>query len=197
MAKSDTFLNYKFCKPKTEDNRLEAKKQTALTLAGNIDRKTFFRFAVYDSLIRKKGWRNPALFAVIMSTFALICFLGRGKHEQAMLLGGVLLGVGLILPLVWFGMFFASVNRQAKRSGLSADKAQYVVTLTPEKIHVEKGKEAADFAWKDVLLAYRTKGCIYLYVSPPRAFLLPDCENTEQAWAMIREKAGTEKTRES
>ena len=176
---------------------MEDKKQTALTLAGNIDRKTFFRFAVYDSLVRKKGWRNPALFAVIMSTFALFCFLGRGKHEQAMLLGGVLLGVGLILPLVWFGMFFASVNRQAKRSGLSADKAQYVVTLTPEKIHVEKGKEAADFAWKDVYLAYRTKGCIYLYVSPTRAFLLPDCENTEQAWAMIREKAGTEKTRES
>ena len=94
-------------------------------------------------------------------------------------------------------MFFASVNRQAKRSGLSAEKAHYVVTLTPEKIHVQKGKEAADFAWKDVYLAYRTKGCIYLYVSPTRAFLLPDCEDTEQAWAMIREKAGTEKTRES
>ena len=172
------------------------KQTTALTLAGNIDRKTFFRFAVYDSLIRKKGWRNPALFALIMSAFALICFLGRGKHEQALLLGGVLLGVGLILPLVWFGMFFASISRQAKRSGLSADKAQYVVTLTPEKIHVEKEKEKADFAWEDVYLACRTKGCIYLYVSPTRAFLLPDCADTEQAWGMIRDRVDGAKIRE-
>lgn len=172
------------------------KQTTALTLAGNIDRKTFFRFAVYDSLIRKKGWRNPALFALIMSAFALICFSGRGKHEQAALIGSVLLGVGLILPLVWLGMFFASVRRQAKRSGLSADRPQYLVTLTPEKIHVEKEKEKADFAWKDVYLAYRAKGCIYLYVSPTRAFLLPDCADTEQAWGMIRDRIDGAKIRE-
>ena len=164
---------------------MEDKKQTALTLAGNIDRKTFFRFAVYDSLVRKKGWRNPALFSVIMSTFALICFLGRGKHEQALLLGGVLLGVGLILPLVWFAMFFASVRRQAKRSGLSPSRTQYVVTLSAEKIHVTKGKEAADFAWESVHLATRVKGCIYLYVSPVQAFLLPDNGQGGRAWELI------------
>ena len=66
MEQTDTILESKLCKPRTEENRMEDKKQTALTLAGNIDRKTFFRFAVYDTLIRKKGWRNPALFAVIM-----------------------------------------------------------------------------------------------------------------------------------
>lgn len=166
----------------------EKRPQTALTIAGNIDRAVFARFAAYDSLIRKKAWRNPLLFALILSAFAAVCFAGRETHAQATLLGGVLLGVGLVLPLVWFGMFFASVRRQAKRLGLSKDRAQYFVTLSPEKIHVEKGKEAADFDWAEVPLACRDRGCIYLYVGPKRAFLLPDCADTERAWALITEK---------
>jgi len=165
---------------------MEEKKQLpALTTGCNIDKGTFFRFALYDSFIRKKAWRNPALFALIMSAFALVCFLGRERHEQAVLIGGVLLGVGLVLPLVWFGMFFASVNRQAKLNGLSPEKTQYTVTLSPEKIHVTKGKEAADFAWESVHLATRVKGCIYLYVSPTRAFLLPDNGQGGRAWELI------------
>ena len=163
-------------------------KLKPLTIACKIDRKAFRRFAEYDSFVRKNGWRNPALFALIMSAFAIVCFLGRKTHAQAALLGGVLLGIGIALPIVWFGMFFASVRRQTKRSGLSSEKAQYFVTLSDEKIHVEKGKETADFQWKDVPLARRAKGCIYLYVSQSRAFLLPDCEDTEQAWNIITAK---------
>lgn len=158
---------------------------TLLTLAGNIDRQTFLRFAMYDNFIRKRAWRSPALFAAILTGFALICFAGRRTHAQAALLGGVLLGVGLLLPLTWFGMYFFSLLRQAKRSGLSADRPQYFVTLSPEKLHVEKGAEQADFPWAGVFLACRVKGCLYLYVSPTRAFLLPDCEKTERAWALI------------
>ena len=159
-----------------------------VTIACKIDQKTFTHFAVFDTLVRKKGWRNPVLFALIMSAFAVVCFLARKTHAQAVLLGGVLLGVGLCLPIVWFGMFFSSVKRQAARSGLSPDKAQYFVTLLEEKIFVSKGKEKADFKWEDAYLARRVKGCIYLYVAPTRAFLLPDCEQTEQAWKIITQK---------
>ena len=160
-------------------------KRRAVTVECRIDRETFTRFAVYDALVRRKGWRNPALFALLMSGFAILCFLGRGKHAQAVLLGGVLLGIGLLLPAVWFGMFFSSVRRQAARSGLSPDKAQYFVTLSDEKIFVSKGKETADFQWQDAVLARRVRGCIYLYVSPTRAFLLTDSEKTGQAWNII------------
>ena len=97
----------------------------------------------------------------------------------------VLLGVGLVLPLVWFGMFFSSVRQQAKRSALSAETTQYFVTLSEEKIHVIKGKETADFSWQDVYLARRVKGCVYLYVSPSRAFLLPEEDQSGHAWAII------------
>ena len=160
-------------------------KSKTVTVACKIDRKVFTRFAVYDTLVRKKGWRNPVLFALIMSAFAAVCFLARRTHGQALLLGGVLLGVGIVLPIVWFGMFFSSVRRQAERSGLSPDTAQYYVTLSEEKIHVAKGKETADFSWQDTHMTRRVKDCIYLYVSPFRAFLLTDCDETEQAWEII------------
>ena len=171
-------------------------RASALTLLGNIDRRTFRRFAMFDTFVRRKAWRNPALFALILSAAAGVCFALRGTRPQAALLGGVLLGVGLLLPLVWIGMYAFSVDRQAKRMGLSAQKAQYYVTLFPERVHVEKGTEKADFPWEGVFAAYRTEGCLYLYVSPTRAFLLPDCADTERAWTMLRERLGAGKCRD-
>ena len=188
-AKRDPVTFRKIGDSKMADNP----KKPSLSIACNIDKRTFTRFAVYDSLVRKKGWRSPALFALIMSAFAAICFAGRSTHAQATLLG--LLGVGLLLPLCWFGMFFASVNRQAKRSGLSPDRTQYVVTLAQDKIHVTKGKEAADFAWDAVHLVYRDKGCVYLYVSPTRAFLLPDGEKAEKVWEILTARVAPEKVK--
>ena len=173
-----------------------ADKQTEkLTVAARIDGRTFVRFAAFDTLVRKRAWRNPLLFALILSAFAAVCFCARGSHAQAALPGGVLLTVGLLLPLVWFGSFFASASKQAKRSGLSADRVQYYVTLSPEAIHVTKGGEAADFSWQDVHMAYRTGGCIYLYVSAQRAFLLPDCEESERAWEIIAANLPPDKLR--
>lgn len=168
-------------------------KRRSVTIDCTIDQETFTRFAVYDTLVRKKGWRNPALFALIMSAFAVWCFLGRETHAQATLLGGVLLGIGLLLPGVWLGMFFSSVRRQARRSGLSRDKAQYYVTLSDEKIFVSKGRETAAFQWPEAVLARRVRGCIYLYVSPTRAFLLTDGDKTAQAWEIITANMAPEK----
>ena len=172
----------------------EKQHSASVTLEGNIDRKTFRRFAMFDTFVRKKGWKNPVFFALILTAFAAVCFAGRQNHAQAVLLGSVLLGIGLLLPLVWVGMYAYSVNRQARQMGLSADRVQYSVTLSPEKIHVEKGKETADYAWKNAYRAWRTGDCIYLYVSPSRAFLLPDCEKTEEGWQMITSALGHEKT---
>lgn len=163
---------------------------TAVTVEANIDAATFRRFALYDAFTRQKRWRSPALFAVILSAFAAVCFAAQKTHAQAVLLGSVLLGVGLALPLVWFGSFLLSVRRQARRLGLSAKKTQYRVTLTEEAVHVENSREEADFAWEKVCAAHRAKDCVYLYVGPARAFLLPDGPNTDRAWEMIRRRAG-------
>lgn len=161
------------------------KEMPEVTMKGNIDKKTFRKFSLFHAFVRQKAWRNPLFFVLIMSGFAAICFSGRGKFQQAELLGGVLLGIGLLLPVIWFLMFLASVNRQAKANKLSSGNVQYVVTLSSDGVKVRKGKEMADFSWKDVTGVYKVRGCIYLYMNTGRAFLLPDCSNTPKALDVI------------
>lgn len=160
-------------------------KSNSLTMTANIDGNTFIRFALFDTFRLKKRWKSPVAFAAIMTGFAVICFAVRKTHDQAPLLGTVLLAAGLVLPAVWFMMYMFSVRNQVKKNGLSERKAQYFVLLGEEKIKVVKGQEEVTHAWDEVYTAYRVKGCIYLYMSLNRAYLLPDCDDTERAWETI------------
>ena len=73
-------------------------KNNSLTMTANIDGNTFIRFALFDTFRLKKRWKSPVTFAAIMTGFAVICFAVRKTHDQAPLLGTVLLAAGLVLP---------------------------------------------------------------------------------------------------
>ena len=165
-----------------------------LTIAATIDRRDFVRFALFDTFRRKRRWKNPLLFACIMSAFSIVCFAAQKTHEQAALLGTVLLSIGLVLPLVWYLLFLSSVKAEAKKHALSRTKAQYFTLLGQENIKVVRDKEEAVFSWTDLHAAFRVKGCIYLYVSLTRAYLLPECDDSDAAWNLITSHLPSEKT---
>ena len=150
-----------------------------------IDQNDFFRFALFDTFRVKKRWKPPVLFACLMSAFALICFTFLRSRSQASLLGGVLLGVGLILPAVWLLLYLSSVRKEAKELGLSKEKTAYEIALSDRGVRVTRGAETADYTWEKMFMAWRVKGGIYLYVLPARAFLMPEREESEAAWAII------------
>ena len=150
-----------------------------------IDQNDFLRFALFDTFRMKKRWRPPVLFACMMSVFALICFTLLKSREQASLLGGVLLGIGLVLPLVWFFLYLASVKKEAKKLGLSKSKAAYCLVLGDTGIRIIHESEKAKYAWGSIHMAWRVKGCIYLYVLPTRAFLMPKLDDSDEAWEII------------
>ena len=55
--------------------------------------------------------------------------------------------------------------------------------------HVTSGRSAndhADFTWKQIFGVYEQPGCVYLYVSPRQAFLLPQI-SLEHTGAVPRE----------
>ena len=83
-----------------------------LTIPATIDSSDFVSFALFDTFRRKKRWKMPLLFAIIMSAFAIVCFAMRKTRAQATLLGTVLLSIGLVLPLVWFLWFLNSVKKE-------------------------------------------------------------------------------------
>lgn len=172
-----------------------------ITISSRIDTKAFSRFAVFDTFTRQKRWRQPALFSGIMLVFACICYSMHSRAEQAFLLGHVLLGIGIVLPAVYFGNFFYSLRAQAKKLKLDAPKHVYTVVLTDAADGVtvttptkEGGTLRLD--WNRLYFAYRVPGCIYLFVSAKQAFLLPDDQanvTPDELWDFIKEKLSSEK----
>lgn len=175
-----------------------------ITIPVKVDTKTFRNFAVFDTLIRKKRWKSPALFAAIFLCFAAVCFSLHGRAEQAVLLGSVLAGVAIVLPTVYFITFFHSITLQARSMKLQKPQHAYTVELTDaaDGIRVVSAKDesvSVRHQWNAVHAVYRADGCIYLFVSPEQAFLLPDGQaiaaDTQAAAASEQTAAaGTPKT---
>ena len=159
-----------------------------------LDAKTFQRFGWFNVFILRKQWVRPAVFAAILTGFAVAALLSR--RDESLLIAGVLLAVGLGLPLVYIGTFRAQLRRQAELQRLTPPRQVYTVRLDFDGVRVtnDQRKEDAQFVkWQDIPAAFRKKGCIYLYVAPTRAYLLPDGQasvSDEELWASLKERLG-------
>ncbi len=175
---------------------MSEKPALSITVPATIDTGDFLRFAMFNTFRMRKAWRSPLIFALIFTVSAVVCFTAGRSREQAGLLGGVLLAVGILLPLVWYLMFVSSVKKEAKKHALSKTKAQYFTILREDGIKVVKEKEEAVFPWEEIYHAYRVKDCVYLYVTPQRAYLLPDGEEAEAVWETVCAKIPEEKRKD-
>lgn len=169
-----------------------AKKE--ITIPVKLDAKTFKRFSRFDMFALRRRWVRPAVFALILIAFAAAALLS--GREQAGLIAAVLLAVGLGLPLVYIGTFLSQVNLQAEGAGLSTPRRVYTVKLDFDGVHAvnDRKKEDAQFVrWADAQAAFKKKGCVYLYVSPVKAFLLPDGQADVpdgELWQYLKEHMG-------
>ena len=154
-----------------------------------LDAKTFRRFCRFDMFRLRKRWVRPVAFALILIAFAAVALLSRRAGSG--MIAAVLLAVGLGLPLVYFGTYFSQVNLQGERLGLSNARQVYTVRLDFDGVRVVndlKKEDAQAVAWPEVQAAFRRKGCVYLYVSPVKAYLLPDGQGgvtPDALWAYL------------
>ena len=162
-----------------------------------LDEKTFKRFARFDMFTLRKRWVRPFIFSLLLTAFAIIALLA--KREQSGLIAAVLLTVGLGLPIVYFGTFLSQVNMQAVQQRLDPPRPVYLVRLTEQGVEAEnqqKKEEPLRLSWQETQRAFRAKGCIYLYVSPVKAFLLPDGQanaSDAQVWDYLVRHMGANK----
>lgn len=172
------------------------KEPIFVTIEVELSGAEFRRFTVFDVLRRRKQWRGPVLFALILGVSAALCFT-RSQTRGAVLLGNVLLTVGLGLPCVYFSYFFSSLNRQVRQQGLTRPQKVYTVTLTENAkgILADNGREKLTYAWKSVHHAYRHGTATYLYLTPQRALILPHTclEDPDQLWSLLERKLPKEK----
>lgn len=168
-----------------------------IVIAVKLDEKTFKRFARFDLFILRRRWVRPLLFSILLTAFAVIALLTR--REQSGLIAAVLLTVGFGLPLVYFGTFLSQVNMQAVRQRLDPPRPVYTVRLTPDGIEAENRQKKEDplrLSWAETRRAFRAKDCIYLYVSPVKALLLPRGQadaDDDAVWDYLLAHMGPEK----
>ena len=70
-----------------------------MTIEVELTGTEFRRFTLFDVLRRRKLWRGPVLFALILGISAALCFT-KSDTQGAILLCNVRLTVGLGLPCV-------------------------------------------------------------------------------------------------
>ena len=165
-------------------------KASSIKVSARIDAGAFRDFAVFDALRVKRRWRAPLLFALILSVCACVCFIMKERRAGASLLGWVLLCVGLGLPAAYYLSFFLSLKAQCKKMKLDKPRLAYSLTLDKSGLGVSNEKERASYAWDKVFAAHRVKNCVYIYITPQNAYLLPDgCADTDDdvLWALLCE----------
>ena len=159
-----------------------------------LDARTFRRFSRFDMFRLRRRWVRPAVFAAIMAAFAAVALLS--GREGSGLIGAVLLSVGLGLPLVHIGTFLYQVEAQARRWKLDPPRRVYTVKLDFDGVRAtndQRKEDAQQVRWQDVFAAFRGKGCVYLYVSPVRAYLLPDGQasvSDAELWEYLKARLG-------
>ena len=167
-----------------------------ITISSRIDAKIFKDFAYFDILKRQKKWRAPAIFAALMLTFAIVCFSQSGQKEGAVMLGTVLSVIALLIPFSYFFTFNSSLNKQAARQGIIRPRVIYNVELNGDGVEVKNEKETAKFGWDGIYRIYYMNNCVYLYVAPTRAFLLPEAEikcGIDTLWQFLQAHLPAEK----
>lgn len=168
-----------------------------MTIETNLDEKTFRAFTMFDILKRRKYWHSPVIFASLLGTSALVCFIMH-RIDGAVFLGAVLLLVALGMPILYFTIFFHSLKKQIKAQRLDPPRLVYTLDLdeSDKGIQIRNESQKASYAWKDVYRLYRDKECFYLFMTPDRAFLMPYSaipEGPEALWALALRMLGPER----
>lgn len=164
---------------------------TVIHIPVKLDKATFRRFAAFDTFRRQRRWRTPIGFAAIMLSFSVYLFFQTDKPQSG-LIGGVLLALGLGLPLIYFTSFSVSMRENVIRHCLP--RLVYSLRLTDKDVYIQSALnngEELTLDWNQLFAAYRVKGAVYLYVLPTRAFLLPSGQadaTDDELWAFLQSK---------
>lgn len=161
-----------------------------------LDARTFRRYCAFDALRRRRAWFMPVLIAMLAITAAVgLLLFGHGQESLA----GVLMGLGIAVPLIFFGLFLIQVEVQVSRQKLKDAPPVYSLTLKPEGLGVrndQKEESEIELPWEKLWAAFRNTDAIYLYATPERAFILPNGQagvSDDQLWSALCRYLGKER----
>ena len=154
-----------------------------------LDAGAFRRYCAFDAFRRRRRWFAPLLAATLLITLSLSGLLGVISLSAAA--AGLLMGLGLAVPLLAFGLYFIQIEAQIARQQLKDCPAVYSLRLSPAGVRVtneRKREDPVELPWDRLWAAFRRRDCVYLYVNPERALILPDGQANippEELWRFL------------
>lgn len=159
-----------------------------------LDPKTFRRYCAFDAFRRRRRWFAPLMIGMVLVTASLAGLLNLVPMGGGG--AGILMGLGIAVPLAAFGLYAIQVEAQIAGRRLSESPLVYALRMTPDGVRVARdpdGGNAVELGWDSLYAAFRRPGAIYLYATPERAFILPEGQASapdEALWAYIRKYIG-------
>lgn len=160
------------------------------TVSCNVDEKTFMRFALVDTYRLKKYWRGQLGLSLLVFIPAILCFIMADRKPHFPLLGGIFAVVGLLIPVFFFLVFKAAVQKRMKKFSLSRKNVLYRLTFGENGVTVYADGKKAECTWDFVSEAYRDRECIYLYLRNEKAYLLPQYNGDDGTWQILTQHLG-------
>ena len=162
-----------------------------------LTEETFRKFCIFDMFRHQQRWLLPVLISMGLLTAALAILLF--LPDQPGTIPGLLTGLGLAVPMLFFGLNLIQIHVQIAVHQLKKPKIIYTLRLNEEGVLVSNNQENDSFVilpWQQLGPAYQRKDCVYLYVNPRRALLLPDGQASipdKEMWAYIKNHLGERK----
>ncbi|MBQ3270240.1 MAG: YcxB family protein [Clostridia bacterium] len=162
-----------------------------------LDARAFRRFCAFDTFRRQRRWYFPVMAAMVLITVSAAGLFGVVPLSESV--SGVLMGLGLAIPMLIFGLYLIQIEAQVARQRLKEKPLVYTLRLSPEGVRVVNGQKQEapiELGWDRFWGAFRRADCAYLYVNPQRAFILPDNQASappQEVWRYLQKYLGTEK----
>ena len=162
-----------------------------------LDAKQFRSYCAFDTFrIRRRHLPALIVTAILLTLGVADLLFVKGSSGTV---AGLLIGLGLAVPMVITGLYLIQIETQVSRQGLSASPEVYALRLNPDSVTVSglhRSAGSISLTWYQLWAAYRVRGAVYLYASETRAFILPDGQanvSDEQLWAFLCTHLGSSK----
>ena len=162
-----------------------------------LDAGAFRRYCAFDTFRRQRRWFPPVMVGMALVTLALGGLLNLIPMGESV--AGVLMGLGIAVPLVAFGLYAIQIEAQIASQKLKEAPEVYALRFTDDGVRVTNGQNdgaPVELAWRQLWAAFRRRDCVYLYATPDRAFILPNGQANvadEAVWKCLVKNMGDEK----
>lgn len=159
-----------------------------------LDANTFRRYCAFDTFRRQRRWFPPVMAGMLLITLALAGLLNIIPMGESA--AGVLMGLGIAVPLVAFGLYAIQVEAQIANRKLREAPEVYALRFADDGVRVADGQKpesSVTLGWDQLWAAFRRQDCVYLYATPDRAFILPNGQADaadEAVWKCLKRNMG-------